>query len=144
MTERQQSTTTKQENNTIKKSILIWLSIIPLAILNGGLREAVLTPRLEESCAQIVSGLILLLLIFLVTLIFIPRIGKGEQKTYWKIGLLWILLTLVFETVLGVAMGDSFGNLLRAYDITTGNLWLIIVVFTGVVPWLTAKVRRII
>ena len=75
----------------IKKSILIWLSIIPLAILNGGLREAFLTPRLEESCAQIVSGLILLSLIFFVTLIFIPRIGKGEQKTYWKIGLVWVL-----------------------------------------------------
>ncbi|MDR2145721.1 MAG: hypothetical protein LBE91_04590 [Tannerella sp.] len=47
----------------IKKSIPIWLSIIPLAILNGGLRETVLLLRLEESCAQIVSGLILLSLI---------------------------------------------------------------------------------
>jgi len=128
----------------IKKSIFIWLSIIPLAILNGGLREAVLSPRLEENCAQIVSGLILLLLIFFVTLIFIPRIGKGEQKMYWKIGLLWIALTVIFETVLGLAMGNSLGDLLKAYDITTGNLWLIIVVFTGVVSWLTAKIRRII
>ena len=126
----------------IKKSILIWLSIIPLAILNGGLREAFLTPRLEESCAQIVSGLILLSLIFFVTLIFIPRIGKGEQKTYWKIGLLWVALSVIFETVLGLAMGNSFDNLLKAYDIRTGNLWLIIVVFIGFIPWLTAKVSR--
>jgi len=101
----------------IKKSILIWLSIIPLAILNGALREAFLTPWLGENYAQPVSGIILCLLIFIVSLVFIPRIGKGEQKIYCKIGILWIALTLVFETILGLAMGNSFGELLKAYDI---------------------------
>jgi len=128
----------------IKKSILIWLSIIPLAILNGALREAFLTSWLGESCAQPVSGIILCLLIFIVSFIFIPRIGKGEEKTYWKIGILWIVLTIVFETIFGLATGIGFSELLKAYDITTGNLWLIIVIFTGIVPWLTAKIKRII
>jgi hypothetical protein len=128
----------------IKKSILIWLSIIPLAILNGGLREAFLTLRLGESCAQPISGIILLLLIFVVTFVFIPRIGKGTSETYWKIGGLWVALTVLFETVFGLATGDSVGKLLKAYDITTGNLWLIIVVFTGFAPWIIAKIRRII
>jgi hypothetical protein len=128
----------------IKKSILIWLSIIPLAILNGGLRETFLTPRLGESCAQPISGLILCLLIFIVSFIFIPRIGKGEQKMYWKIGLLWVVLTIVFETGFGLAIGNSFGKLLKAYDITTGNLWLIVVVFIGIAPWLVAKIKRIV
>ena len=128
----------------VKKSILIWLSIIPLAILNGALREAFLTPWLGENFAQPISGIILCLLIFIVSLIFIPRIGKGEQKTYWKIGILWIILTIVFETIFGLAVGNSFSELLRAYDITTGNLWLIIVIFIGIAPWLIAKIKRII
>jgi hypothetical protein len=128
----------------IKKSILIWLSIVPLVILNGALRETFLTPWLGENNAQPISGIILCLLIFIVSLIFIPRIGKGEQKTYWKIGILWIVLTIVFETVLGLAMGNSFSELLRAYDITTGNLWLIIVIFIGIAPWLVAKIKRIV
>jgi hypothetical protein len=128
----------------IKKSLLIWLSMIPLAILNGGLREEFLTPQLGEGYAQPVSGIILLLLIFIVSFVFIPRIGKGEEKTYLKIGFLWIILTIVFETILGLAMGNSFCEMLKAYDITTGNLWLIIVIFTGIIPWLTAKIRRLI
>jgi len=127
----------------IKKSILIWLSIIPLAILNGALREAFLTPWLGESYAQPASGMILCLLIFIVSLVFIPRIGKGKQQTYWKIGILWIVLTLVFETILGLAMGNSFGELLKAYDITTGNLWLLVVLFIGIAPWLTAKIKQL-
>ena len=128
----------------VKKSTLIWLSIIPLAILNGALREAFLTPRLGESCAQPISGIILCFLIFIFSLVLIPRIGRGEEKTYREIGILWLALTIVFETILGLAMGDTCSELLKAYDITTGNLWLMVVIFTGIVPWLVAKLKRII
>jgi hypothetical protein len=128
----------------IKKSILIWLSIIPLAILNGGFREVCLTPQIGESCARPISGIILLLLIFFVSFIFIPRIGKGVSKTYWKIGVLWVALTVLFETILGLATGTTFTEMLKAYDITTGNLWLLVVLFTGIIPWLVAKIKRII
>ena len=128
----------------IKKSILIWLSIIPLAILNGGFREKILIPWIGESCAEPISGIILCLLIFIVSLIFIPRIGKGEQKTYWKIGILWIASTIVFETMLGLAIGKSFTELINAYDIATGNLWILVVLFMGITPWLVAKIKQII
>jgi hypothetical protein len=53
-------------------------------------------------------------------------------------------LTLVFETILGLALGNSMSEVLKEYDITTGNLWLFVVVFIGFAPWLTAKNRRII
>ena len=128
----------------IKKSILIWLLMIPLAILNGGFREVFLTPRLGESYAQPISGIILLILIFLGSFIFIPRIGKGSPKIYWIIGILWVALTIVFETILGLAMGDTFEELFKAYDVTTGILWLSVVLFTGVAPWLVAKIKQII
>ena len=81
--------------------------------------------------------------IFVVSLIFIPRIGKGTPKTYWKIGLLWVALTIVFETILGLAMGDTIAKLLKAYDITTGNLWLLVVLFMGITPWVVTKIRQI-
>ena len=131
-------------NNMVKKSILIWLSIIPLAILNGGFREIVLTPRLGENCAQPISGIILIFLLFIVSFIFIPRIGKGLPKTYWEIGVLWVAMTIVFETILGLAMGDTVMELMKAYDFTTGNLWLFVVLFTGITPWLVAKIKKII
>ena len=128
----------------VKKSILIWLSLIPLGILNGGFREVFLTPRLGENYAQPVSGIILLILLFFGSLILIPRIGKGSPKTYWIIGALWVVLTIIFETVFGLATGDTMMELLKAYDVTTGNLWLLVVLFTGIAPWLVAKIKRII
>ncbi|MCL2290761.1 MAG: hypothetical protein FWC34_08695 [Bacteroidetes bacterium] len=128
----------------IKKSILIWLSIIPLAILNGAFREKFLIPWVGETYAKPISGIILCLLIFIVSFIFIPQLGKGRQKTYLKMGILWIALTIVFETILGLAMGNTFVELLRSYDVTTGNLWLLVVLFIGITPWLVVKVRKIL
>ncbi len=127
----------------IKKSLLIWLAIIPLAILNGGLRDKVINPLIGAKYGLPLSGILLCILIFILCYFCIPRIGKGTAKKYWIIGLLWILLTIAFETVFGLLTGDTLSVLVKAYDITTGNIWLLVVLFTGVAPWLTAKMRKL-
>ena len=125
------------------KSMLIWLGIIPLAFLNGALREAVLIPALG-SMALPVSGIILSALVLLLTYIFIYRLGKNKQTTYIKIGLVWISATIIFEFAFGMAIGESLENMLAAYNIFTGNLWSFVIVVIGLSPWLTAKTRKII
>ena len=126
------------------KSLLIWLSIIPLAILNGGLRQRILEPLFGLKIANPISGLILCTLIFIVSFIFIPRLGIGDIKSYLIMGILWIFFTIVFETVLGLIMGNAFKEILNAYNITTGNLWLIVVIFIGITPFLIAKIKHIV
>ena len=127
---------------TIGKSLLIWMTIIPLAILNGGLRERVLAPLIGR-LALPASGLLLCLLIFLVAYFLIPRLGKMNRKAYLGIGLAWLFMTLIFEFGFGFLNGKSLEDLLRAYDVSTGNLWPIVVVFTGAVPGLVARIRRL-
>ena len=128
----------------IKKSFLIWLGIIPLAILNGALREGFIEPLIGENLARPISGIILCLLVFILSFIFIPKLGKGTNKTYLLIGVIWVFSTIIFETVLGFLMGISFNEIIQAYNLTTGNLWLIVVIFIGIVPILIAKIKRII
>ena len=125
------------------KSILIWISIIPLAIVNGGLRQRILDPLFGEKFANPISGLILCILIFIISLIFIPRLGKGNTRIYLIMGIIWVLLTIIFETILGLIMGNTFKEIINAYNITTGNLWLIVVVFMGIVPFLVAKIKHL-
>lgn len=129
---------------TIYKSLLIWMGIIPLAIINGIFREAVLNSVINGYAAMIVSGVILSLLIIAMTVIFIPKLPHADTATYLKTGLVWILATILFETAFGLASGSTFAEILGAYDLTTGNLWLIVVLVTGVSPWLAAKLRKII
>ena len=123
--------------------MLIWLSIIPLAIINGALREGLLISLIGDKFANPISGIILCILIFIVSFIYIPKLGKGTRKTFITIGLLWIFSTVIFETVLDLFEGMSFMEIINAYNITTGNLWLTVVIFTGIVPFLVAKIKNI-
>ena len=127
----------------IGKSILIWLTFIPLAILNGGLRENILDPMLGKKIANPISCFILCCMVFLVTYIFLHRLGNGTVKQYIMIGLLWILLTIVFETALSLFMGLKFKEIINSYNIATGNFWLLVVIFIGFTPLLVSKIRRI-
>lgn len=126
----------------IKKTIFIWLSIIPLAILNAGLREKVLTPLIGTEYSLAISGITLIIFIFIVTFILLPKLGKGKPKVYWQIGFLWIMLTLIFETSMGIFMGNTFEQIVNAYDITNGNLWLLVVIFIGFAPRLVAHMKH--
>jgi len=126
----------------IAKSLLIWLCMTPLAILNGGLREYFLLPKLGAP-AYPISGIILLLCIFAVSYIFIPRLGPAKKQTYVKMGLVWVLATLLFETFIELIAGTPVTEMLEAYNVLTGNLWLFIVIFIGFVPTIVARMKKI-
>lgn len=126
----------------ILKSLLVWVLIIPLAILNGGFREKILMPWLGEQAALPISGILLCILIFLVTVLLLHKLVKGDNKIYWAIGTVWIFFTIGIEFIIGYMMNSPMEEMLAAYDITTGNLWLLIVIFIGFVPWLSAKIRK--
>lgn len=78
------------ENKSILKLMLLWVGIIPLAILNGGLSEVILKP-IMGSIALPISGILLSVMIFLLTYKFIHYLGRNDQITYIKIGLSGLL-----------------------------------------------------
>ena len=123
------------------RALFIWLSIIPLAILNGGLRQEILTPLLGESLALLISGVVLCGIIFVIAFIFL-KVSDWSYKKCWLLGLIWMLLTICFETIIGIFIGDSLQTIISNYDITAGNLWLVVVLFAGIVPVLVKRIKR--
>lgn len=127
----------------IAKSILIWISIIPLAFINAGLRELVFTPLIGAKHSLPISGLTLSVLILVVSFIFIPKLGNATYRTYWLIGFLWMFLTIIFETVMSLFSEKTLNDIIKAYDIRTGNLWLFVVIVVSCAPSLIARVRHL-
>jgi len=127
-----------------KKSLLIWLSIIILIDVNGLFRQLVLEYYIRETFLHLVSVIILCFLIFTVSYIFVPKLGKGTNKNYIKMGLLWYSCTIISGTIFALITRATFNELLEMYNITKGNLWLIVDLFIGFIPWLIAKIKRII
>ena len=99
----------------ILKSLIIWLCFIPIAILNGGLREYVLAKAIGAEWALPVSGITLSVCIFLITWLLLPRmINSFTSKDGWLIGISWALLTIVFEFAAGLAGDNTVSELLAA------------------------------
>ena len=129
----------------VLNSLLIWLCFIPVATLNGGLREYVLAKTIGAEWALPVSGITLSVCIFLITWLLLPRIIKAfTSKDGWLIGIGWALLTIVFEFAAGLAGGSTVSELLAAYNPLTGNLWLLVLATTLLSPIIVKHIHKII
>ena len=127
----------------ILKSLLVWVCFIPVAILNGGLREHVLARALGEKWALPLSGIILSACIFLITWLLLPRTMKAlSAKDSLRIGICWVFLTIAFEFVSGLAGGSTITELLAAYNPLIGNLWLLVLAATLLSPAAVRKITR--
>ena len=122
------------------KAFGIWLLLIPIGILNGGLRNYITEP-LFGNFARPLSGIILSIMIFIVAYCLIPKIGECKPIEYVGIGISWAILTNVFDIVVTKIENRPFSDFLEMYDITTGNLWIIVVIITLIAPSVVGKIH---
>ncbi len=123
------------------KSAVIWASFIPIATMNGLLREKCLAPLLGYRLALPLSGISGAALFFLLTWFSLPWFGPLNPSRCWQIGLAWLGMTLLFEFLFSrLVTRKPWGELLQAYDITTGNLWLLVLL----APFLAARLRGLV
>jgi hypothetical protein len=118
------------------RAAAVWLSILLLAVLNGGFREAVLFPRFGNPAAQLVSGMLLIGCIVVVSYLLVPRLHAQSRRQLAGIGVLWLVLTLVFEFGFGIMQSKAWPELLAAYTFQGGNIWPIVLLVTLVAPLL--------
>ena len=99
-------------------------------------------PLLGQQLAMPLSGIICSILFFLLTYFTIPWFGQLKPGHYRLIGVAWLVMTVAFEFLFGrLVARKSWGELLQAYDPTTGNLWLLVLLTIAVSPWLAARLR---
>ncbi|WP_302826746.1 hypothetical protein [Anaerofustis stercorihominis] len=125
----------------IIKSLLIWILIFIFAFLNGGLREFLLIPYSGEKVGLILSGAILILTIMIISFIFIPGLKLKSNKEAFSIGLIWFLLTNLFDLFSVYSSGGNFMDFVSLFNITTGNLWTVVVITTLLAPISIYKIK---
>lgn len=129
--------------NQCLKSTIIWIMMIPLAIINGVVREFILNEYLGEKLALPISGILLSLAIFILSFLLVPRLKGINKKTTYYIGLYWMFLTLFFEYGMTIFMQKDLETFWSIFNPLTGNLWVIVWGVTGVSPLLAVKIRGI-
>jgi len=125
------------------KYVLAWFPMVAIAIANGVVREAWYGKYVSELAAHQISTLIAVIL-FGVYIWFVVLVWRPTSKVQAiAVGLLWLAMTIAFEFVFGhYVAGHSWERLLRAYNLLAGRVWLLVLVWVAVAPYLFFRVRR--
>ncbi|MBC7624326.1 MAG: hypothetical protein H7232_13160, partial [Aeromicrobium sp.] len=59
----------------------------------------------------------------------------------WRIGAIWVVLSLVFEFSLGLSLGMAWPRMLEDYDLTRGGLMLFGLAAMFAMQWLVNRLR---
>lgn len=126
----------------ILKASGVWLIIMIAALSNGLVRDTLLVPLLGQQLALPVSGISLSVLVFLVTCLCVPYFDRNTASTFLYIGIQWVLMTLVFEFGFGhYVLGKSWHVLLQVFNVSRGDLFVLVLLTSLVSPYAAATVR---
>jgi hypothetical protein len=129
----------------VLKASGIWFLLVITAIVNGLIRENYLVDLAGTKLALPLSGLLLSVLVLLITSLLVPIFGSQDRKTYWGIGLFWVVLTLLFEFIFGhFVFGKSWSEIMQVFNIKNGDLFIFVLFVTAAAPSISAKARGIL
>ncbi len=122
---------------------LLWIPLVFIAIANGAIRDFTYKNVLGELAAHQLSTLtgIILFGIYIWAIGFRWKLESGRQAA--AVGLLWLALTVAFEFLFfHYAAGHSWSVLLNAYNVCEGKVWVLVLIFVAVAPYISYRIRR--
>ena len=124
----------------ILRALLVWLLIIAAESVHGALRRMLFDPDVEFVLRQasILTGA---LIIFAITWACLRWLRVGSTAAALGVGLLWVVLTLVFEIAIGRAMGLGWTRIASDYDLLHGGLMPLGLVVMALTPWAVRRIK---
>jgi hypothetical protein len=118
------------------RHVAAWFVLLAVAIMNGGLRDLTYGKYLSELHANQISCASGILLFAVVIREFVNRWPPASAREAWFIGAFWLVLTMAFEFLFfHYVGGHSWAELLANYDVASGRLWPLILVWVTVAPY---------
>ena len=124
------------------RAFLVWLVIVVAESIHGTLRQIFLAPFVGDFPARRIAFFVGMLLIFLIAYFCIRWIRATTTKRLLIVGLMWAILTVLFEFGLGIyILNYSRERMMEDYDVSRGGLMAFGIVFMVFAPYLAAKLR---
>ena len=114
---------------------LAWLGACGLAFGNAIVRQTIYEGHIGDLRAHQVSTATLLGLIAVYVWMLHRRWPIGTNQAALAVGAIWATLTLAFEFGFGHwVVGESWGELLEAYNLADGRVWVLVPIWTMIAP----------
>lgn len=118
-----------------------WLVLLLVAMLNGGIRDLTYGKHVSELLANQISCVTGILLFAVVISRYVRRWPPANAREAWCIGLFWMALTVAFEFLFfHYVGGHTWEELLANYDMASGRLWPLILLWVLVAPYLFYRI----
>jgi hypothetical protein len=125
-----------------QRALLVWMLIILVETVHGMAREIFIAPALCDLRARqlgVVTGSLLVLCIAW----FAARwLGAEERRTHLAVGAFWVALTLLFEILLGRAIGASWDRILSDFNPARGGFMIAGLAVMFFAPMLGVRLRN--
>ncbi|WP_232687024.1 hypothetical protein [Halobacterium zhouii] len=103
----------------------VWVLMAVVAVLNGAFRETFLVPNLGEYAGHVISTALLVTAILVISaLYFATTATEYTRIELLLVGVLWTVLTVRFEFLVGYAEGTPVSVTLGQYDVLAGQVWI--------------------
>ena len=118
------------DTQSVRLSVLLyplglWIVMAIVAILNGGFREIVLIPRFGDYSGHVLSTGLLVTAILALSFAYFN--WTPIEYTFLEllvVGILWTLLTVGFEFLVGYVEGTPVSVTLGQYNLLAGQVWI--------------------
>jgi hypothetical protein len=122
--------------------VLAWLVLAAVGFSNGALRQVsfarVLPARTANQLSVVTAIVFLGIAVWLLTRAW-PLASAAQA---WRVGALWLVLSFLFETGMGVAARRPWTEIFGDYRIWEGRLWPVVLLFLLVAPRLALALLR--
>ncbi len=120
------------------QSFLFWFLLLVIAMINAIIRDLTYKPLLEPYIgmwAHQISSLTLIILFFIAIYLFL-KYTKEEytRKDIIIIGLLWIILTLIFESLMNLYRQLTILQIIETYYFWRGETWIFVLLSLIIIP----------
>lgn len=125
---------------SIRPSVLLaplgaWAVMAVLAVANGIFREIVMIPRIGEYPGHVAStGMLVVAILVVAWLFFGWSTVDYATAELVAIGLVWVVLTVGFEFLVGYAEGTPPSVTIAQYDVFAGQVWIVVPIALFVAP----------
>lgn len=121
------------------RALAVWVLIIVLESVNGIARRLIAGDSLATRQAGAVIGSVIVVVVALLT---IRRINPGTAAKALAVGLLWVVLTLGFDILLGRLTSLSWDRIAADFDLRRGGAMPFGLAVMLVAPLMAMVLRR--
>jgi hypothetical protein len=122
--------------------LVAWTGCVPLAFVNGIVRDAVVVERLGELRAHQMATGTLVTALGAYVLLLERRRPLPDSGAALRVGMAWASCTVLFEVGLGRVRGLPWSRILADYDLSAGRVWILVPLTTLIAPVVARTLRK--